>query len=100
MNFYSLIGMKGVSKMENHVATCDRETRKKPSKRKKRIFTIPYNPIGTIVEVQGGEIRKIRLEAGLVNQKEFAEACGWSRHDRASLRKQAGMRCPWKLSVK
>ena len=58
--------------MGNNIAVRDRKTRRK------RIFTIPYKPIGTIVEVQGREIRKIRLEAGLENQARFAEACGWS----------------------
>ena len=58
-----------------HVAKEDRQTRKG---KRKRIFTIPYKPIVTIVEVQGREIRKIRQEAGLTNQTEFAIACGWS----------------------
>lgn len=62
--------------MASVVAICDRQKRKKKSK---QVFTIPYKPIGTIVEVQGGEIRKIRQEAGLTNQSEFAFACGWSQ---------------------
>lgn len=51
--------------MDNLVAKSDRDTRKK---RSKRIFTIQYKPVGTIVEVQGREIRKVRQEAGLTNQ--------------------------------
>ena len=61
--------------MENQVAKSDMATRKKRGKRR---FVIPYRPIGTIVEVQGCEIREIRNEAGIHNQSKFAEACGWS----------------------
>lgn len=72
--------MEEATIMENLVAYSDRETRKK---RSKRIFTIPYKPVGTIVEVHGREIRKIRQEAGLRNQKRFAEACGWSQQQQS-----------------
>ena len=56
------------------VAKKDRATRK----RRKRIYTCPYEPIGVDVAVWGEEIRKMRRDAGLVNQRDFANACGWS----------------------
>jgi len=68
--------------MANLVDKSDRKTRNMRHKYKKggkRIFTIPYKPIAVTVEVLGQEIRKIRNDAGLANQSDFAAACGWSQ---------------------
>ena len=45
----------------------------------KQVITILYEPIGVTVAVRGEEIRKKRNKAGLINQSEFAAACGWSQ---------------------
>ena len=57
------------------VAKSDMRTHEK---RSKRIYTVKYTPIETIVAVNGREICKMRFEAGWKNQSTFAEACGWS----------------------
>ena len=47
-------------------------------KRRKRIYTVPYKVISVNIELQGEEIRKLRDSSGFANQRDFAEACGWT----------------------
>ncbi len=62
--------------MNNHVAYVDR-AKPRRKRRKRRMLTIPYEPVTGDALVYGGRIRKMRIEAGFTSQEAFALACGW-----------------------